>query len=188
MKRIVIKSMVVLSLVLAGTMGTTKLMAQTQEQTQVEETPEQKKAREKAEKKAAKEAEKARKAAEKAEKARLKEEEKIAKIIAAQKAAAEKSGAAQPAQAPATTFGPEWGENATAAEREENVKIFNFFQDAYNNKDYDKALEYMYTLINNCPKARVTVYSNGQNIYRNKIARSKSLAEKSANIDSLMNL
>ena len=38
---------------------------------------------------------------------RLKEEEKIAKIIAAQKAAAEKSGAAQPAQAPATTFGPE---------------------------------------------------------------------------------
>ena len=37
MKRIVIKSMVVLSLVLAGTMGTTKLMAQTQEQTQVEE-------------------------------------------------------------------------------------------------------------------------------------------------------
>ena len=188
MKRIVIKSMVVLSLVLAGTMGTTKLMAQTQEQTQVEETPEQKKAREKAEKKAAKEAEKARKAAEKAEKARLKEEEKIAKIIAAQKAAAEKSGAAQPAQAPATTFGPEWGENATAAEREENVKIFNFFQDAYNNKDYDKALEYMYTLINNCPKARVTVYSNGQNIYRNKIARSKTLEEKSANIDSLMNL
>ena len=54
MKKIVIKSMVVLSLVLAGTMGTTNLMAQTQEQTQVEETPEQKKAREKAEKLAAK--------------------------------------------------------------------------------------------------------------------------------------
>lgn len=187
MKRIVIKSMVVLSLMLAGTMGTTTLMAQTQEQTQVEETPAERKARLKAEKKAAKEAEKARKAAEKAEKARLKEEAKIAKIIAAQKAAAEKSGV-QPAQAPTTTFGPEWGENATAAQREENVRIFNFFQDAYNNKDYDKALEYMYTLIANCPSARSSIYAYGQNIYRNKIARSKSLAEKGANIDSLMNL
>ncbi len=188
MKRIVIKSMIVLSLMLAGTMGTTNLMAQTQEQTQVEETPAEKKAREKAEKKAAKEAAKAKKAREKAVRDSLKQVEKIQKLIAAQKAAEAKSGAAQPAQAPATTFGPEWGENATAAQREENVKTFNFFQDAYNNKDYDKALEYMYTLINNCPAARNSIYAYGSNIYRNKIARSKSLAEKSANIDSLMNL
>ena len=188
MKKIVLKSMVVLSLVLAGTMGTTSLMAQTQEQTQVVETPAEKKAREKAEKKAAKEAEKARKAREKAVRDSLKQVEKIQKLIAAQQAAAEKSGAAQPQQAPATTFGPKWGENATAQQREENVKTFNFFQDAYNNKDYDKALEYMYTLIQNCPKARSSVYANGSNIYRNKIARSKSLEEKAANIDSLMNL
>lgn len=187
MKRIVIKSMVVLSLVLAGTMNTTSLWAQTQETQQVEETPAQRKAREKAEKKAAKEAEKARKAAEKAEKARKAEEEKIAKIIAAQKAAAAKNGVVEE-QKPATTYGPEWGENATAAEREENVRLFNFFNDAYNNKDYDKALEYMNTLIQNCPKARSSVYANGANIYRNKIARSKSLAEKGANIDALMNL
>lgn len=187
MKRIVIKSMVVLSLVLAGTMNTTSLLAQTQETQQVEETPAQRKAREKAEKKAAKEAEKARKAAEKAEKARKAEEEKIAKIIAAQKAAAAKNGVVEE-QKPATTYGPEWGENATAAEREENVRLFNFFNDAYNNKDYDKALEYMNTLIQNCPKARSSVYANGANIYRNKIARSKSLAEKGANIDALMNL
>lgn len=187
MKRTVIKSMLVLSLVLAGTINTTPLQAQTQETQQVEETPAEKKAREKAEKKARKEAEKARKAAEKAEKARLKEEAKIAKIIAAQKAAAEKEGIVTE-QKPATTFGPEWGENATAAEREENVRIFNFFTDAYNNKDYDKALEYMYTLINNCPKARSSVYAYGSNIYRNKIARSMSLDEKTIYIDSLMNL
>ena len=91
-------------------------------------------------------------------------------------------------QKPATTYGPEWGENATAAEREENVRIFNFFTDAYNNKDYDKALEYMNTLIQNCPKARSSVYANGANIYRTKIARSKSLTEKVAHIESLMNL
>ncbi len=187
MKRIVIKSMVVLSLVLAGTMNTTTLVAQTQETQQVEETPAERKAREKAEKKAAKAAEKARKAAEKAEKARKAEEEKIAKIIAAQKAAAAKNGVVEE-QKPATTYGPEWGENATAAEREENVRIFNFFTDAYNNKDYDKALEYMNTLIQNCPKARSSVYAYGANIYRNKIARSKSLAEKGANIEALMNL
>ena len=102
MKRIVIKSMVVLSLVMAGTMNTTTLLAQTQESQQVEETPAQRKAREKAERKAAKEAEKARKAAEKAEKARKAEEEKIAKIIAAQKAAAAKNGVVEE-QKPATT-------------------------------------------------------------------------------------
>ena len=187
MKRIVIKSMVVLSLVMAGTMNTTTLLAQTQESQQVEETPAQRKAREKAERKAAKEAEKARKAAEKAEKARKAEEEKIAKIIAAQKAAAAKNGVVEE-QKPATTYGPEWGENATAAEREENVRIFNFFGDAYNNKDYDKALEYMYTLIQNCPKARSSVYSNGANILRNKIARSKSMDEKLVHIEALMKL
>ena len=187
MKKIVIKSMVVLSLVMAGTVNTTNVMAQTQESQQVEETPAEKKAREKAEKAAAKEAEKARKAAEKAEKARLAEEEKIAKIIAAQKAAAAKSGIVEE-QKPTTTFGPEWGENATPAEREENVRIFNFFSDAYTNKDYDKALEYMSTLIQNCPKARSSVYANGANIYRSKIARSKSLEEKGQYIEALMNL
>lgn len=187
MKKIVIKLMVVLSLVLAGTMNTTTLLAQSQESQQVEETPAERKAREKAEKKAAKEAEKARKAAEKAEKARKAEEEKIAKIIAAQKAAAAKNGVVEE-QKPATTYGPEWGENATAAEREENVRVFNFFTDAYNNKDYDKALEYMNTLIQNCPKARSSVYAYGANIYRNKIARSKSMAEKVTNIEALMNL
>lgn len=187
MKRIVIKSMVVLSLMMAGTLNNTPVMAQTQESQQVEETPAERKAREKAEKKAAKEAEKARKAAEKAEKARLKEEEKIAKIIAAQKAAAAKNGEVEE-QKPATTYGPEWGENATAAEREENVRIFNFFTDAYNNNDYTKALEYMYTLIENCPKARSSVYANGQNIYRKLIARSRTLEEKGAHIDALMKL
>ncbi len=187
MKRIVIKSMVVLSLMMAGTMNTVTLMANTVESQQVDETPEQRKAREKAEKAAAKQAEKERKAREKAEKARLAEEEKIAKIIAAQKAAAAKSGVVEE-QKPATTYGPEWGENATAAEREENVRIFNFFQDAYNNKEYDKALEYMSTLIQNCPKARSNIYVYGATIYRNKIARSKSLDEKSANIEALMNL
>ena len=187
MKRIVIKSMVVLSLVMAGTMNTATLMANTVESQQVDETPAERKAREKAEKAAAKEAEKARKAAEKAEKARKAEEEKIAKIIAAQKAAAAKSGVVEE-QKPATTYGPEWGENATAAEREENVQKFNFFTDAYNNKDYDKALEYMNYLIQNCPKARSSVYANGANIYRSKIARSKSLEEKVANIEALMGL
>lgn len=195
MKRTVIKSMVVLSLMMAGTVVTpATLSAQTQEQTQVDETPEERKARLKAEKqaakeakKAAKEAEKRRKAEEKAEAARKREEEKIAKIIAAQKAAEQKNAPAdaQPQQ-PTNTFGPEWGATAEAAA--ENVKIFNFFQDAYNNKDYDKALDYMYQLINNCPTARNTIYMNGANIYRVKIARSRSLEEKSVNIDSLMNI
>ena len=186
MKRIVIKSFVVLSLAMGANVANSTVMAQTQEQTQVQETEAERKAREKAEKKAAKEAEKKRKAEEKAAKEAAKQAEQIAKIIAAQKAAEAKKGGAPAQQQPTSTYGPEWGENADAAQREENVKTYNFFIDAYNNKDYDKALEYAYTLINNCPKARSTVYVNTANIYRQKIARSKSLAEKSVNIDSLM--
>lgn len=181
MKKVVIKSMIVLSVMMAGTVvSPTTALAQTQETQQVEETREQRKARKKAEK----EAEKARKAAEKAEKARLKEEAKIAAILAAQR----KDGSLAQEPETTTTYGPEWGENATAEQRQENVYTFNFFTDAFNNKDYDKALEYMYTLINNCPKARSSVYANGAAIYRTKITRSRSLAEKSANIDSLMHI
>lgn len=85
-------------------------------------------------------------------------------------------------------FGPQWGENATQEERRQNALVWNYYQDAYNNQNYDLALEYMRTLIANAPHALNNIYVYGINIYKNKIARSRSLEERNALTDSLMNL
>lgn len=182
MKKVIIKSMLVLSLVLAGTMNTTTVLAQTQ-QTEKVETPAERKAREKAEKKAKKEAEKARKAREKAIKDSIKQAEKLARLVAAQK----KDGTLVEQQQTSSTnkFGEEWG---APEEREQNVATFNFFETAFKNREYDKALEYMYTLIEKCPAARVGIYATGADIYRHRIIFSRTLEEKSAHVNKLMEL
>ncbi|MDR2885710.1 MAG: enzyme of heme biosynthesis [Rikenellaceae bacterium] len=79
---------------------------------------------------------------------------------------------------------PRYG--ATPAEREKNVLDLNFFNDAYNNKDYDTALGYLRSLLKGAPKASENLYIKGSNIYKSKILQAKSLAEKKAYIDSLM--
>lgn len=181
MKKVIIKSMVVLSLVMAGTFNTTTTFAQTQETEQVE-TPAERKAREKAEKKARKEAEKARKAREKEMRDSIKQAEKIAAILAAQK----KDGSLnQESTTTTANLGEEWG---APEMRADNAATFSFFENAYKNREFDKALEYMQTLITNCPKARVNIYVYGAEIYRYKIARAQSMNEKIAHIESLMKL
>lgn len=181
MKKVIIKSMVVLSLVMAGTMNTTVTLAQTQN-TEQTETPAERKAREKAEKKAKKEAEKARKAREKEMRDSIKQAEKIAAILAAQK---KDGGLAQQQTTSTANYGEEWG---APEKRADNVATFTFFENAYKNREYDKALEYMQTLITNCPKARVNIYVYGAEIYRYKIARAQSMNEKIGHTNSLMKL
>lgn len=182
MKKVVIKSMLVLSLVMAGTMNTTVTLAQTQGTEQVE-TPAEKKAREKAEKKAAKEAEKARKAREKEIRDSIKQAERIAKLVAAQ--SADGTLAQQQQTTSANTFGEEWG---APEKRADNAATYNFFDNAFKNREYDKALDYMYTLIENCPAARVGIYATGAEIFRHKIIFSKTMDEKSQWVSKLMEL
>lgn len=90
--------------------------------------------------------------------------------------------------AQAQEFGPEWGENATAEQRHQNALTFNYYKDAYDNKNYDQALIYLKDLLEKCPKARVNIYVWGTNIYKQKIARATSLNERGAYTDSLMML
>lgn len=83
----------------------------------------------------------------------------------------------------------EWGDNPD--ERQQNALIFNYYKDAYDNKNYDLALQYLDQLLDKCPKARVNIYVWGTNIYKNKIARAQAAADRatsSAYIDSLMML
>lgn len=50
-------------------------------------------------------------------------------------------------------LGPEWGEDATQEQRFENAKTFNYYRDAYNVQNYDKALSYLPELLENSPAA-----------------------------------
>ncbi|MDE5708598.1 MAG: enzyme of heme biosynthesis [Alistipes sp.] len=83
--------------------------------------------------------------------------------------------------------GPEyaqWGD--TPEEREKNILNSNFLKESYNNKDYNAAAYYFQELINSCPGASVATYQRGANVYKNKINRARSMAEKNMYIDSLM--
>lgn len=81
-------------------------------------------------------------------------------------------------------FGPTWG--ATPEEQQENVMNYNFFRDAYNNKDYDEAIKYLPGLLAGAPMATQNLYIYAVGIYDNRILKATSAAEKKARVDSLM--
>ncbi len=77
-----------------------------------------------------------------------------------------------------------WGEDAQ--EREKNMLSNSFLREALDNKDYDEATKHYNDLIVNAPTASVAIYQRGAILYKNKINRAKSLAEKNALVDSLL--
>lgn len=83
--------------------------------------------------------------------------------------------------------GPEyakWGD--TPEERERNILHSNFLKEEYENKNFNAAAYYFQELVNHCPGASVAIYQRGANVYKNKINRARSMAEKNIYIDSLM--
>lgn len=92
--------------------------------------------------------------------------------------------AACTAKAQAYLEDPKYGNSPE--ERKQNVMLLNYFNDAYSMKDYDLAVKHLHTLLKGAPKASQNLYINGANIYKNKIARATSSAEKSAYVDTLM--
>ncbi len=79
---------------------------------------------------------------------------------------------------------PKYG--SSPEEREQNVKILNFFNDAWNAKNYDDAGKYLAHLLKNAPKSTANLYVRGATLYKNKINRAKTEEEKKVYIDSLM--
>lgn len=77
-----------------------------------------------------------------------------------------------------------WG--ATPEEREQNILNSNFLKEEVDNRNYDKAAFYLKEMIDKCPEVQEATYQRGATIYRNKINRAKSIAEKNVYIDSLM--
>lgn len=79
---------------------------------------------------------------------------------------------------------PKWG--ADPGSREQNVRIFNFFNDAVTMKDYDVATVYLRQLIEGAPTASTNVYIKGVDIYRQKIQRAQSRNDRNMFVDSLL--
>ena len=62
----------------------------------------------------------------------------------------------------------------------------NFLKESCDNRDYDAAAHYLKGLIDKIPDAAESIYQRGAVVYKNKINRAKSVAEKNMFIDSLM--
>lgn len=72
--------------------------------------------------------------------------------------------------------------------RKENVKVLNFFQEAYKMKAYDEAATHLAQLLKNCPGCSQNLYIYGANIYKNKIAKATDEAKRDVYVDSLMTI
>lgn len=75
---------------------------------------------------------------------------------------------------------------ADPAQRGENVKLLNYFTDAYQTKAYDDALAIFRQLLERAPKASLNMYINAGDIYRNKMARATTKDDRAAYLDSML--
>lgn len=79
---------------------------------------------------------------------------------------------------------PKYGN--TPEEREHNVTILNYFNDACQMKTYDDAANYLRELMASCPQASENIFIKGGEIYRNKLSRAKTKADRFMYLDSMM--
>ncbi len=90
------------------------------------------------------------------------------------------------AQAQAYLQDPKYGNSPE--ERQKNVEILNYFNDAYNNKDFNTAAGYLQQLMVGAPKASQNMYIHGTTIYRTKLSKEKDPAARTLLLDSLMHI
>lgn len=74
----------------------------------------------------------------------------------------------------------------TPEQREQNILRSNFLKEAIQNRNYTAAAGYFQALVADRPKVSVNIYKYGAQIYRARINRAKSVAEKKAMLDSLL--
>ena len=77
-----------------------------------------------------------------------------------------------------------WGE--TPEQRKENILASTFLKEELANRNFNQAAKYLQQLLQNCPGASENTYANGIKLYKQKINRARSLAEKNGYVDSLL--
>ena len=79
-----------------------------------------------------------------------------------------------------------WGE--TPEERKDNIMISSFLKEEVDNRNFNAAAAHLQHLLAKCPAATENIYANGVKLYKQKINRAESLAEKKMFVDSLLYL
>ena len=79
-----------------------------------------------------------------------------------------------------------WGE--TPEERKDNIMISSFLKEEVDNRNFNAAAAHLQTLLAKCPAATENIYVHGVKLYKQKINRAESLAEKKMFVDSLLSL
>lgn len=77
-----------------------------------------------------------------------------------------------------------WGD--TPEQRKDNILASQFLKEEISNHHYNQAAKYLQQLISTCPSASENTYANGVTLYKHKINRAQSLAEKKMYVDSLL--
>ena len=102
-------------------------------------------------------------------------------LIVAAMAAVATSAAAQDFSDPKYA---KWGE--TPEERKDNMLASSYLKEETANRNFNSAAHYLQLLLEKCPSASETIYVNGVKLYKDKINRAESLAEKKMFVDSLL--
>ena len=79
-----------------------------------------------------------------------------------------------------------WGE--TPEQRKENILASTFLKEELANRNFNQAAKYLQQLLAQCPAASENTFVRGVTLYKNKINRARSLAEKNVYVDSLLYL
>ena len=77
-----------------------------------------------------------------------------------------------------------WGE--TPEQRKDNLLASTFLKEELANRNFNQAAKYLQQLLQNCPAASENTFANGIKLYKQKINRARSLAEKNGYVDSLL--
>lgn len=77
-----------------------------------------------------------------------------------------------------------WGDSPE--QRRENILAATFLKEEIANRNYGQAAKYLQQLLERCPGASENTYANGIRLYKLKINRARSLAEKNVYVDSLL--
>ena len=77
-----------------------------------------------------------------------------------------------------------WGE--TPEQRKENILASTFLKEELANRNFNQAAKYLQQLLQQCPAASENTFVRGVTLYKNKINRARSVAEKNVYVDSLL--
>ncbi len=77
-----------------------------------------------------------------------------------------------------------WGN--TPEERKENILASSYLKEEVANRNFNSAARYLQQLLASCPDASENIYANGVKLYKDRVNRAETLAEKKMFVDSIL--